>query len=325
MLKQITEILLLNLLIVIIIGRPLIKLLHTLKVGQSIREDGPQNHHKKNGTPTMGGFIFIIPALITTLFMTYSLKTSWLIILTVFAFMFLGWLDDYLIIIKKSNKGIQGTFRLLFEIIFAIMFGIGVILLNHNPVIKIPFSCQLLYFDSVEWIYVFFIVLVMISCTNALNLTDGIDGLSGGLSAISISGIVWIILLQSQNNLTITACILGAATVGGCLGFLWFNSNPASVFMGNTGSLGLGAILAIIAIIGHLELWIIILGLVFVVETLSVIIQVIYFKATKGKRFFKMTPLHHHFELLGWSESKIVNRFYLIGLICLFITILGYK
>ena len=326
MLKQIIEVLFLNLLIVIIIGRPLIKLLYILKAGQAIREDGPQNHQKKKGTPTMGGIIFIVPALLITLALTYSSKISWLIVFTIFAFMFLGWLDDFLIIKKKNNKGIPGNWRLLFEVIFGVIFSIGIILSNHNPVIKIPFSSQILTFESVEWIYVIFIVLVMTSCTNALNITDGLDGLLTGLSAIGISGLV--ILLQIQNNndpLMLTACILGAAIVGGCIGFLWFNSNPASVFMGNTGSLGLGAIVAVIAIIGHLELWVIILGFVFVMETLSVIIQVIYFKVTKGKRIFKMSPLHHHFELSGWAEPKIVARFYLIGLICLFITILGYK
>ena len=326
MTKQIIEIIFLNILIVTIIGNSIVKGLARLKAGQNIRKEGPQNHQKKQGTPTMGGIIFLVPAIIMTLYLTWSYKEAWLVIFTVLAFMLLGGIDDYLIIRKKSNAGIHANIKLLYQIVVAVGFGIGLILLNHNPVIKIPFTSEVLYFESVEWLYVLFVVLIMTSTTNALNLTDGLDGLLSGLTAIALIAPVAIILqMPNPNNLMSISCILAAAIIGGCIGFIWFNGNPASVFMGNMGSMGLGAIVAIVSIIGHLELWLVIFGFIFVMETLSVIIQVIYFKATKGKRIFKMTPIHHHFELSGWPETKVVNRFYLIGLICTFITILGYK
>lgn len=312
-----------NLIFCLLIGNIVIKILKHLKIGQIIREEGPSNHLSKEGTPTMGGFIFLIPLFITTIFFCkFNLELIILLIL-IFLFSFLGWLDDYLIIKKHNNKGIRPLYKILGQSIIGTLLGIYLLYKGDFTTVYIPFTN---YLFDLHWFYFFFIIFIIISTTNAVNLTDGLDGLASTVSIPVLIGLVWLLYIhpqidESTKNISI---ILGVSTCAGCIGFLWFNSYKAQVFMGDLGSFSLGAIIAILAIIGHLELWLILLGFVFVIETLSVIIQVTYFKLTK-KRIFKMSPLHHHFELIGWQETKIVQRFFIISILCVVISIIGFN
>lgn len=285
----------------LIITPAFIPLLTRLKVGQSIREDGPKRHISKSGTPTMGGLTFLIPTIIGVLF--YGPKGP-LIFIPLFAtigYGIIGFLDDYIKVVLKRSLGLKAREKLLGQFLVAVLIFVAIRSIGHSTEVLVPF------FGKIElgMFYLPFILLVLLGTSNATNVTDGLDGLLAGTFVFSIMGGFFIALRQENLEVAIF-CI---ALLGSVLAFLVYNFNPAKLFMGDTGSLALGGALAIVAILTKTELLLIVLGGIFVIETLSVIIQVISFKFT-GKRVFLMSPLHHHFELKGWSELKIVMFFW---------------
>lgn len=298
-------------LITVLLSPMFIPVLHKLKFGQSIREEGPKWHQKKSGTPTMGGIVFISSIVITTLFMGYRYDQLnveiYLLLFVLLAYGMLGFLDDFIKIIKKRNLGLTSGQKMLGQILIALVF-YGIYRVSGFPTtIAIPFIDVSL---DLGWFYFLFVVFWLVGFSNAVNLTDGLDGLLSGTAAISFGA--YAIIAWSQEQFAIA--IFTVAVVGAVLGFLVFNAHPAKVFMGDTGSLALGASIAAISILTHQELLLILIGGIFVIETLSVILQVISFKTT-GKRIFRMSPLHHHYEMIGWSEWKIVVSFWAVGLL----------
>lgn len=284
------------------------------KAGQNIREDGPQTHLSKAGTPSMGGIAIIIAAVLSTLVagLLWGAKLSdVLVILFVFVgFGLIGFFDDYLKVIKKVNLGLRAYQKFGLQIIIAV--ALAVFLANYSDgstFVYIPIAD--IYIDFGIW-YIPFIVFVVLAMTNAVNLTDGLDGLASGVTALvtlffAVAGITYGVASGSY---------FCAALCGGCLGFLVFNKNPAKIFMGDTGSLALGGGLAAAAIVMKLELLLPIVGLLYVIEALSVVLQVGYFKLTHGKRIFKMAPIHHHFEKCGYKEVQVVTAFWIFTVIC---------
>lgn len=304
---------LVSMLLAVWMGPGFISYLRRWKVEQAIRVEGPQSHQSKAGTPTMGGWIIVAPAILTTLVVSGlrgGVPADLLaVVAVVLAYAVIGWLDDYLIIKKRQNKGLTARQKLLAQIGIAILFCVYLGTSGHGTAILLPFTHT--SFDM-GFLYYPFIVFVMAAETNGVNLTDGLDGLAAGTAAIAFGGLAWLLGEYSTFGALGPTVTFLLALVGSCMGFLWFNSHPAQVFMGDTGSLALGAAFAACAILGHLELFLIPLGGLFVAESLSVVLQVASFKLT-GKRIFKMSPLHHHFELSGWAETKIVQRFHLIA------------
>ena len=290
----------------------LIKYLHYLKFGQAIREEGPQSHMHKKGTPTMGGISFIVAtvlALIIAMFIDSSnIKYYFLFIYTTISFSIIGYIDDMLIVVKKKNDGLAPRKKLMLQILFSIIFYVLVKFIYED--INYIYIPGLEYQINISYLYMIFVVFWQTGFSNAVNLTDGLDGLATSVTIITTS--TFALLAYKENNFPIFVFCL--VLVGALIGFLLFNKNPAKIFMGDTGSLALGGILAAISIILHKEIAFIFIGLVYILETLSVIIQVAYFKKT-GKRIFKMSPLHHHFELSGYGEVKTVHLFVIIALI----------
>ena len=290
----------------------LIKYLHVLKFGQAIREEGPQSHMHKKGTPTMGGISFIIAiviSLIVAMFLDSSnIKYYVLFIYTTISFSIIGYIDDMLIVVKKKNDGLAPRKKLMLQIIFSVIFYILVTFIYKDVnYIHIPvFDYNL----NISYFYIIFLVFWQTGFSNAVNLTDGLDGLATSVTIITTS--TFALLAYKENNFPVLVFCL--TIVGALAGFLLFNRNPAKIFMGDTGSLALGGILAAISVILHKEVAFLFIGLVYILETLSVIIQVAYFKKT-GKRIFKMSPLHHHFELSGYGEVKTVYIFVIIAVI----------
>ena len=290
----------------------LIKYLHVLKFGQAIREEGPQSHMHKKGTPTMGGISFIIAiviSLIVAMFLDSSnIKYYVLFIYTTISFSIIGYIDDMLIVVKKKNDGLAPRKKLMLQIIFSVIFYILVTFIYKDVnYIHIPvFDYNL----NISYFYIIFLVFWQTGFSNAVNLTDGLDGLATSVTIITTS--TFALLSYKENNFPVLVFCL--TIVGALVGFLLFNRNPAKIFMGDTGSLALGGILAAISVILHKEVAFLFIGLVYILETLSVIIQVAYFKKT-GKRIFKMSPLHHHFELSGYGEVKTVYIFVVIAVI----------
>lgn len=311
--KSILFVLIVSFFIATIIGPVFIPFLHRLKFGQAIREEGPQSHRKKSGTPTMGGIIFItsivVTLLVTIIFTNYTVMSRELmmLLLTLVGFGAIGFVDDFIIVVKKNNEGLKPKQKLFAQLVLAAVF-FYLYLQGDYPTTISFFN---LFELNLYWIYGLFILFWMVGFSNAVNLTDGLDGLCGGVSVISFGTFAMIALAQQQ----IGIALFCFAVVGALLGFLVFNLNPAKVFMGDTGSLALGAAIAAVSILLKQELLLIIIGLVYVIETLSVIIQVSYYKRTH-KRIFKMAPIHHHFELCGWSEWKVVTFLWMIGLAC---------
>jgi phospho-N-acetylmuramoyl-pentapeptide-transferase len=308
----------------LIIGPVTIKILHQFKFGQSIRTDGPQTHLKKAGTPTMGG-VMIIVALMVGLVATgqFSGEVIWLLFITL-SFGFIGLLDDMLIIIRKKSLGLKASQKILAQIIFA-SIATFFLLQNQLPTSQwIPYTNIKLAFPSAGWGYLnplffAFAVFWIVGFSNAVNLTDGLDGLAGGTSAIAMLVMGGLTFLQGQYGITVFAFVLA----GACLGFVWFNGPPAKVFMGDTGSLALGAAFSGIGLFSQLSLFLPIVGGIFVAEALSVIIQVASYKTTK-KRVFRMSPLHHHFELEGMQEPQVMLRFWIVGIVMGALGVLGY-
>jgi len=298
--------------------------LRKLKLGQHIREEGPQSHLSKGGTPTMGGIIFLLPAcLVTLLFARANLHTL-LVLVSILLIAGLGWIDDWQKVALKHNKGITPRQKLAGQMGIGALLGLYMLfgIPEFQPLLNLPFTDLRV---SLGWFYLPFVIFFFTATTNAVNLTDGLDGLATTLAIISLAALVALLIMQGglTDPVRYTGIVLGLSALGGCLGFLWFNAHPAQVFMGDTGSLALGGILSVIAILGGLELWFAIIGLVFVAETLSVIIQVAYFKRTR-KRIFRMSPLHHHFELGGWKETQVVNRFAIVAVLLACVSVLGY-
>ncbi|MCA1062280.1 phospho-N-acetylmuramoyl-pentapeptide-transferase [Rossellomorea sp. AcN35-11] len=298
-------------LITVLLAPVFIPFLRRLKFGQSIRDEGPQSHQKKTGTPTMGGIVFLVSIVITTFIMTGKYSEpgpeTYLMILVTVGFGLLGFLDDFIKVVMKRNLGLTSKQKLLGQIVISIIFYIIYTQNDFPTTVSIPltdFSMEL------GWLYCLFIIFWLVGFSNAVNLTDGLDGLVSGTSAIAFGALAVLAWNQSQYDVA----IFGVAVVGAVLGFLVFNAHPAKVFMGDTGSLALGGAIATIAILTKLEIILILIGGVFVIETLSVILQVASFKTT-GKRIFKMSPLHHHYELVGWSEWRVVVTFWTVGLL----------
>ena len=290
----------------------LIKYLHELKFGQAIREEGPQSHMHKKGTPTMGGISFIISIIISLVIAMFldseNMKYYFLFVYTTISFSIIGYIDDMLIVVKKKNDGLAPRKKLMLQILFSVIFYILVTFIYKDiNYIHIP---VLDYKLNISYLYLIFIVFWQTGFSNAVNLTDGLDGLATSVTIITTT--TFALLAYKENNFPVLVFCL--TIVGALLGFLLFNRNPAKIFMGDTGSLALGGILAAISVILHKEIAFLFIGLVYILETLSVIIQVAYFKKT-GKRIFKMSPLHHHFELSGYGEVKTVYIFVAIAVI----------
>lgn len=301
---------LLGFLISVILSPIFIPFLRRLKFGQSIREDGPK-HQKKQGTPTMGGLVILLSIVLTTFIMIekYSQPTihTYLLIFVTFGYGLLGFLDDFIKVALKRNLGLTSLQKLFGQIVIAILFFLILQHYDFSTAISIPLTD---FSIDLGWGYVFFIIFWLVGFSNAVNLTDGLDGLLSGTAAIAFGAFAVVAWYLSQLEIA----VFSVAVVGAVLGFLVFNAHPAKVFMGDTGSLALGGAIAAVAILLKLEILLLIIGGVFVIVTLSVILQVISFKTT-GKRIFRMAPLHHHYELIGWSEWRIVVTFWAVGLI----------
>ncbi len=295
-----------GLFIVLAIAPFFIPLLRRLKFGQEVRDDGPRTHLKKQGTATMGGVMIILAAGISGFVFAIDLWKMLLLFLTMLGCGVLGLWDDFLIVVLRRPLGLRARAKVFGQVLVGVFLAWSVYLLDMGTTIDIPFLALDI---EAGFLYYVFVVVILISATNAVNLTDGLDGLASGLMVVSCAAYVLIAWKTGDQ----TAAIFAAAVGGSCLGFLRYNYHPAKIFMGDTGSLALGGVLAALAVITGTELILFLLGGVFVLEVLSVIIQVVSFKLT-GKRIFKMSPLHHHFELLGWSEVKVVHIFWLIGI-----------
>ena len=296
--------------VVVLISGPIaIPMLHKLKFGQSIRTEGPKSHQVKSGTPTMGGIFMILGIVVATVACTEINTEIFLALFILIGHFILGFLDDYIKVVKKRNLGLKARQKLLGQIIISIVtIYFATEEIGIETTLWVPVICE--HIDLGIFYYIL-VLLVIVGASNAVNLTDGLDGLASGCMAIASSCYVAICLMQGHWELAIFC----AAIVGACIGFLKFNFHPAKIFMGDTGSLALGGAFAAMGILTHTELLLPVVGLVFVCEALSVILQVISFQTT-GKRIFRMAPLHHHFELGGWKELKVVFVFWSVGLIC---------
>jgi phospho-N-acetylmuramoyl-pentapeptide-transferase len=295
-------------LIAVLIAPLFIPILRRLKFGQAIREEGPQGHQKKAGTPTMGGIIILLALTFTVLKFANQSTEIFLLLFITLGYGLIGFLDDFIKIALKRNLGLTAKQKLFGQLVIGAVFYYVLAKNGYDTTVSIPGTK---WGIDLGWLYLPLVIVMTIGASNGVNLTDGLDGLLAGTSAIAFSAYAIIAWMGSQMNVA----IFSASVVGAVLGFLVFNAHPAKVFMGDTGSLALGGALAGIAILTKTEILLIIIGGVFVMETLSVIIQVISFK-TRKKRVFRMSPLHHHYELGGWSEWRVVVTFWLAGLLC---------
>ena len=295
--------------VVIMLAPLCIPILHKLKFGQSIRAEGPKSHQVKSGTPTMGGIFLIAGIVAATLIQAELNAEIFLALFILLGHFILGFIDDYLKVVRKHNQGLLARYKLAGQILIVVVttFVASELIIDFSPTIWLPVLDVKL---DVGGFYLPFMFFVMVGASNAVNLTDGLDGLAAGCVAIAMSCYAVICLLTGHNDLAIFC----AAIVGACVGFLRFNFHPAKIFMGDTGSLALGGAFAAVGILSRTEILLAVIGFVFVCEALSVILQVISFQTT-GKRIFRMSPLHHHFELGGWSEVKVVFVFWAVGLI----------
>lgn len=309
---QIIRTILIAFVISLLLGPIIIPMLKKFKIGQSIREEGPKSHFSKSGTPTMGGVIIFVALLITVISSGIISKDTLILLFATFGFGLIGFIDDYIKIVKKRNLGLRAYQKLIAQIILAVI--LAVYQSNTSIVgtkVIVPFLTNQ-YLD-LGIFYIPFIVFVVVGTVNSVNLTDGLDGLASGVSVIVLSFFSLVALNWGQESIA----IFSAALTGACLGFLIHNAHPAKVFMGDTGSLALGGALSAITILINLPLILPIVGGIFFVETMSVILQVASFKLT-GKRVFLMSPLHHHFEQKGWKETKVVGVFWFItAILCL--------
>jgi phospho-N-acetylmuramoyl-pentapeptide-transferase len=312
-------------LISFLLGPWFIRKLSEMQVRQFVREDGPQTHLKKAGTPTMGGSLIIFSVVTSTLLWADLTNFFiWIVLLVMVGFGLIGFLDDYLMQVKKRSKGLSARQKLVAQTALAALTGVLVVLHpGFNTQVTTPFLKMIS--PDLGWWYVLFAVLVIVGASNAVNLTDGLDGLAIG--PVTIAAATYMIFAYVAGNIRVAdylqifyvagsgeVTVFCGAMIGAGLGFLWFNAYPAQVFMGDVGSLSLGASLGAVAVITKQEIVLALVGGLFVMEALSVIFQVGFFKLTKGKRIFRMAPLHHHFELKGWPEPKVIVRFWIIAI-----------
>jgi phospho-N-acetylmuramoyl-pentapeptide-transferase len=314
------------LIITILVGPAFIRWLQRIKFGQYIQEDGVQAHKSKAGTPTMGGVLIIFGVCVSVLlWCDWTNHYIWLTLLVFLGFGLVGFLDDYRKILRKNNKGFSAAAKFGGQILVAV---IAMVILINEPVYSTKLSLPFIKFvrPDLGWFYLPFAVLVMVGASNGVNLTDGLDGLAIGPSIVA--GACFAIFIYVAGHATIAnylqvpyvpgvgeVTVFAGALIGAGLGFLWYNAYPAQVFMGDVGSLSLGGSLGFVAVLAKQELVLVIVGGLFVVETLSVILQVGYFKMSGGKRIFRMAPIHHHFELKGIPESKIIIRFWIMSIL----------
>ena len=312
----------------LVLGPWLIRRLRDFQIGQVIRQEGPQSHRAKAGTPTMGGLLILVAALVPTLLWADLTNAYiWIAVTATAAFGSIGFLDDYLKITRRSSGGLAARYKLGLQ--FVVSFGIGMALMwlagqkLYDTSLRFPFFKTLN--PDFGWGYVPFVMFVLVAWSNAVNLTDGLDGLAIGTFTVAASCLTalayvtghavfaeYLLLVRFAPAAELT--IFCGALVGASLGFLWYNAHPAEIFMGDVGSLALGGALATVATLIKQELLLVLIGGVFVIEAASVVIQVASFKLT-GKRVFKMAPLHHHFELIGWQEPKVIARFLIVAVI----------
>lgn len=285
-----------------------IPFLHKLKFGQFIRDEGPKAHQKKSGTPTMGGIIFMIAVVVTSLLFARDYPKIVPVIFTTLGFGIIGFLDDYIKVVKKRNLGLTEIQKLIMQIIVTGIFAFY--LIRYSDVgmkMLIPFTGGFengLYLEMPIWLFVPALFIITLGTVNATNFTDGLDGL---LSSVTVLVAVFFTIVAVAIGSGVHP--VGAAVTGALLGFLLFNTHPAKVFMGDTGSLALGGFVVSMAFMMNMPIFIVIVGFIYLLEIISVMLQVTYFKATHGKRIFKMAPIHHHFELSGWPETKVVAVF----------------
>ncbi len=296
----------------VVLGPVVIPFLRRLKVGQTVRDEGPQSHLKKNGTPTMGGILILISVVLTSVFFVRDYPKIMPVLFSTLGFGLIGFLDDYIKVVLKRSLGLRVWQKFLLQILVAGVFAFY--LLHYTDVslaMKVPFmEAQYLDFGLMNIPILFFVV---IGTVNGTNFTDGLDGLASSVTVL-VATFFSVVAIGTESGIEPVTC----AVVGALLGFLLFNVYPASVFMGDTGSLALGGFVAAAAYMMQMPLFIVIVGFIYMVEVLSDIIQVSYFKKTGGKRFFKMAPIHHHFELCGWSETRGVAVFSIVtALLCL--------
>ncbi len=321
------------------IGPIIIRMLKRHQIGQEVRADGPATHLKKAGTPTMGGLIILISLLLPTLlFARLDNIYIHLILLATIWGGAIGILDDYLKVVKKLPKGLIARYKLYGQVTLGLI--VGVVMYFYPDFKEVRALSTVPFFKNLNFnfglLYIPMIIFVVTMMSNAVNLTDGLDGLAIGL--VGITAIAWagisyisghidfsrylnILYLPGAGELT----VYSAALIGASLGFLWLNTHPSLVFMGDTGSLALGCAIGTISVLLHKEILMLLICGIFIAETLSVVLQVIYFKKTGGKRLFKMAPIHHHFELKGWHESQVVVRFWIIGILLILLTISTFK
>ncbi|HUL71043.1 MAG TPA: phospho-N-acetylmuramoyl-pentapeptide-transferase [Gemmatimonadales bacterium] len=340
------------LLLAFAIGPWIIRRLRERKVGQVVRADGPASHQGKRGTPTMGGLIILLATVVPTLL--WAPLTNRFVLFAMLATLWMGaigFLDDYLKIVQGKSRGLVARWKLIGQCSFGIVLGLLLLRYPVVPVETIPASATTLPFfkylvvNFAPWLFVAFVTVVITGSSNAVNLTDGLDGLATGLAAIAAAGFAFFAYLLGRTDATQylnlfylpgagELTIFCAAMMGACLGFLWFNAHPAQVFMGDTGSLAIGGAFGTVAILLKAEFLLLLIGGVFVAEAVSVMLQTStykYFKRTRGKeyadahRVFRMAPLHHHFEKLGWAETTVVTRFYILGIFCALIALSTLK
>jgi phospho-N-acetylmuramoyl-pentapeptide-transferase len=325
------------LIVTFILAPSMIAWLRRLKVGQHVRSDGPQTHLTKQGTPTMGGLL-IVAALVSSVLLWSDLRNRyvWVVLFATLTFGGIGFWDDYLKVVKKRSTGLRAIHKFGLQILASAAIGFFLYFNPsdpHSTSISIPFLKRLVL--DLGWFYVPFVTVVIVGSSNAVNLTDGLDGLAIGLVGIAAAANAVIVYLGGNKIISDYLKILYipgsgelaifcGALVGASLGFLWYNAHPAEVFMGDVGSLSLGGALGTLAVVTKHELILVIVGGIFVIETVSVILQVGSYKLT-GKRIFKMAPIHHHFEQIGWPESKVITRFWIIGIILALISISSLK
>ncbi|MBU4330839.1 MAG: phospho-N-acetylmuramoyl-pentapeptide-transferase [Acidobacteria bacterium] len=317
------------LLICLFLGPLLIRYLKKKQIGEEIRAEGPQSHFEKKGTPSMGGILIIFAAVIPTLLWA-DMRNSYvrIALFAMISFGLVGFLDDYLKIILKKPKGLTIHRKFTYQFVLSLIIGLFLIWLGHqnefNLHLIVPFFKN--WTPYLGWFYLPWIMFILVSSSNAVNLADGLDGLATGLTLISVTAFTALSFIAGRTDWSsyldiawvpqaAELTIFVGALAGACLGFLWFNCHPAQLFMGDVGALSLGGAIGTIAILIKMEFLLFMVAGVFVIEALSVLLQVGYFKLSGGRRIFKMAPLHHHFELKGWPEEKVVVRFWITGII----------
>ena len=324
------------LVICFVVGPWLIRKLQELQIGQTIREDGPNSHLAKQGTPTMGGILIIFAVTVSTLlWANLNIAYIWLVLMVTLGFGLIGFFDDYRKLTQKNSRGVPGKVRLGAEIAIALFVSIVIYMKpGFNPYVTIPFFKTVL--PNLGWGYVLLSTFIIVGAANAVNLTDGLDGLAIGPAITCF--MTYLLFAYFAGNIKIATylqvpyvagtgelSVFCGAVIGAGIGFLWYNTYPAQVFMGDVGSLSLGGSLGAVAILTKQEVLLAIVGGIFVLETFSVIFQVAWFRISKGKRIFRMAPIHHHFELKGWPEPKVIVRFWIISILLALVAISTLK